>query len=59
MRQTLFDDQGSVLEMAGPTHVALSGDNAHLYVVANLDDALLVFRRISLDVVFFDDFENP
>ena len=58
VRQTLFDDQGYVLEMAGPTDLALSDDNAHLYVVANEDNAILRFRRISLDVIFFDGFES-
>ena len=57
VRQTLFDDQGFVLEMAGPTDLALTDDNKHLYVVANEDNAILRFERISLDVLFFDGFE--
>ena len=59
VRQTLFDDQGSVLHMAGPTDVDASADNEFLYVVANEDNALLVLSRISLDIIFFDGLENP
>ncbi|NKI35647.1 beta-propeller fold lactonase family protein [Wenzhouxiangella sp. XN79A] len=58
VRQTMFDDQGSVLFMAGPTDVEASGDNEYVYVVANEDNAILVLRRISLDVIFFDGFET-
>ena len=58
VRQTVFDDQGRVLFMAGPTGVAASDDNQHLYVVANQDNAIVLFERISLDIVFSDGFEN-
>mgnify|MGYP006284038449 CR=1 FL=1 len=57
LRQTVFDDAGAVLNMAGPTAVVPSGDDEHLYVVANEDNAIVVFRRISLDEVFSNDFE--
>lgn len=56
VRQTLFDDQGDLLNMAGPTAVVPSQDDEHLYVVANEDNAIVVLRRISLDVVFDDGF---
>ena len=56
VRQTLFDDQGDLLNMAGPTAVVPSADDEHLYVVANEDNAIVVLRRISLDVVFDDGF---
>lgn len=56
VRQTLFDDQGELLNMAGPTAVVPSADDEHLYVVANEDNAIVVLRRISLDVVFDDGF---
>ena len=56
VRQTLFDDQGEILNMAGPTAVVPSADDEHLYVVANEDNAIVVLRRISLDVVFDDGF---
>jgi DNA-binding beta-propeller fold protein YncE len=57
LRQTVFDDAGAVLDMAGPTAVVPSADDEHLYVVANTDDAIVVFSRISVDEVFADDFE--
>lgn len=57
LRQTVFDDAGAVLDMAGPTAVIPSSDDEHLYVVANDDDAIVVFRRISVDEVFNNDFE--
>ncbi|MBS3744534.1 MAG: hypothetical protein KGY48_09315 [Wenzhouxiangellaceae bacterium] len=56
MRHTLFDEQGATLNMAGPTRVTRSADDQYLYVVANEDDAIVVFPRISLDVIFDDDF---
>lgn len=56
VRQTLFDDQGELLNMAGPTAVVPSQDDKHLYVVANEDNAIVVLRRISLDVLFDDGF---
>lgn len=59
VRQTLFDEQGTVLNMAGPTAMAASADDAHLYVVATVDDAVVVFGRISVDILFRDGFESP
>jgi len=59
VRQTLFDDQGRILNMAGPTAITPSSDDQHLYVVANQDNAIVVLRRISLDVIFSDGFELP
>ncbi|MDX1624882.1 MAG: beta-propeller fold lactonase family protein [Wenzhouxiangellaceae bacterium] len=59
LRQTLFDDQGEILTMAGPTDAVASGDDRHVYVVAKEDNAILVIGRISPDMVFTDDFEDP
>jgi len=56
MRQTVFDDSGAVLNMAGPTSVIPSHDDEYVYVVANEDDAIVVFSRISLDIIFGDGF---
>jgi len=56
LRQTVFDDAGAVTSMAGPTAVTPSPDDEYVYVVANEDDAIVVFARISLDVIFNDDF---
>lgn len=58
VRQTVFDDQGRVLFMAGPTDVVTSDDDQYLYVVANQDNAIVLFSRISLDIIFSDGFEN-
>lgn len=60
IRQTVFDDQGGVTAMGGPTRVIASDDNRHIYVVANTDDAIVVLRRLPVaeedDRVFGDDF---
>ena len=45
--------------MAGPTDVEASEDNEYLYVVANEDNAVLVFARISLEMVFADGSDDP
>ena len=58
VRQTVFDDQGRVLFMAGATDVVASDDDQYLYVVANQDNAIVLFSRISLDIVFSDGFED-
>lgn len=59
VRQTLFDGQGTVLNMGGPTDMATSADDRHLYVVASTDNAIIVFGRISVDILFKDGFEPP
>jgi DNA-binding beta-propeller fold protein YncE len=59
LRQTLFDGEGQVLSMAGPAAIAASQDNRHVYVVANLDNAIMIFRRLSFDDLFGDGFESP
>ena len=59
LRQTLFDDQGWMQSLAGATRVTPSGDDQFIYVVANQDNAIVVLRRISLDVVFNNGFEAP
>jgi 6-phosphogluconolactonase (cycloisomerase 2 family) len=57
LRQTVFDDEGEVHNMAGPAALAASSDDRHLYVAANLDNAVMVFRRLSWDSMFEDGFE--
>ncbi|MDT8437619.1 MAG: beta-propeller fold lactonase family protein [Wenzhouxiangellaceae bacterium] len=59
VRQTLFDDQGEILEMAGPTAVVASGDDKHIYVVASEDNAIVVLKRVPVDMIFKDDFGDP
>jgi 6-phosphogluconolactonase (cycloisomerase 2 family) len=57
LRQTVFDDEGEVHNMAGPAALAASSDDRHLYVAANLDNAVMIFRRLSWDAMFEDGFE--
>lgn len=45
-RQTVFDDEGTVQDLGGPTAMASSSDDRHLYVAASTDNAILVFRRL-------------
>ena len=59
LRQTVFDDEGEVHNMAGPAAIAASSDNRHVYVAANLDNAVMIFRRLSWDAMFRDGFEAP
>lgn len=59
VRETLFDDQGRTAHLGGPTDMDASHDNRHLYVVANIDNAIVVFTRLSNDVVFSDGFSAP
>lgn len=56
VRETLFNNQGGLTSMAGPTDMAVSPDNRHLYVVANEDNAIVVFTRMSIDSIFDDGF---
>jgi len=59
LRQTLFDEQGAMLNLAGATRVTPSADDQFIYIVANQDNAIVVLKRISLDMIFFDGFESP
>jgi len=43
--------------MAGPTALATSLDDRHVYVAANLDNAIMIFRRLASDPLFDDGFE--
>lgn len=57
--QTLFDDQGRTEYLAGPTDIVVSHDDRHVYVVANEDNAIVVFTRLSADEIFTDPFMAP
>ncbi|QOC21318.1 beta-propeller fold lactonase family protein [Wenzhouxiangella sp. AB-CW3] len=56
IRATLFNNQGNISRMGGPTDMAVSPDNRHLYVVANEDNAIVVFTRMTNDDIFGDGF---
>lgn len=58
VRETLFDDQGQTQFLGGATDMAISPNNVHLYVVANQDNAIVVFQRLSADDMFSDAFET-
>lgn len=62
LRQVFFDGEGQVDQLQGPVAVAASPDDQHVYVAANTDNALVVFRRASADVIFGGpggSFESP
>ncbi len=46
-QQTLFDGDGEVQLMAGPVALALSADQRHVYVAANIDNTIVRFHRLS------------
>lgn len=56
VRQTIFDDQGSVTDMAGPVALAISPDDRNIYVAANTDQAIVVFLRQAFIGIFDDGF---
>jgi large repetitive protein len=56
-RQTFFDNEGDVTHMAGPLAVVPSFNHRHVYVVANEDNAIVLFRRVLSDVIFQDRLE--
>jgi 6-phosphogluconolactonase (cycloisomerase 2 family) len=58
-RQTILDGQGTVTHLAGPVTLEPSADDLHVYVVAQTDNALLMFRRLASSIVFEDGFESP
>ena len=57
--QTVFDEQGGIFNMAGPADVRFTPDGEHFYVVANLDNAIVLFRVIDPGVLLTDGFEDP
>jgi 6-phosphogluconolactonase (cycloisomerase 2 family) len=57
-RQTLFDGQSTIDLLGGPAALELSADDLHVYVAAETDNALLLFRRLSSSQVFGNGFEN-
>jgi 6-phosphogluconolactonase (cycloisomerase 2 family) len=57
-RQTLIDGDPGVSNMAGPVALALSNDERNVYVAANIDNAIVRFRRSSFpNGIFADGFE--
>lgn len=57
-KQTLFDGDPGLDRLAGPVAVAVSHDDRNVYVAANIDNAIVRFRRLGVtDPVFSDDFE--
>jgi 6-phosphogluconolactonase (cycloisomerase 2 family) len=56
VRQTVFDDQGSVTSMGGPAALAISPDDRNVYVAANFDSAIVVFLRETFTGIFGDGF---
>ncbi|TVQ34869.1 MAG: hypothetical protein EA370_09980 [Wenzhouxiangella sp.] len=56
-RQTFFDNEGDVTHMAGPLAVVPSFNHRHVYVVANEDNAIVLFRRVLSDELFRDRLE--
>lgn len=58
-RQTIFDGDGDVTSLAGPVAFALSPDDEHVYVAANVDNAIVRFSRLAATGrVFRDGFES-
>lgn len=57
--ETFFDDQDPTHYLNGATDMAVSPNNLHLYVVANRDNAIVVFTRLSADSLFGDNFMAP
>lgn len=55
VRQTVFDGEGQVDNMQGPAAVVASHDNQYIYVSASVDNAIVLFRRASYDVIFGGD----
>ena len=56
VHQTVFDGEGGVEHLGGAGALAPSADNRHLYVVANTDNAIVLFRRLSWNTIFEDGF---
>jgi 6-phosphogluconolactonase (cycloisomerase 2 family) len=58
-RQTIVDGDGDVTSLAGPVAFAVSPDDEHLYVAANVDNAIVRFGRLAATGrVFRDGFED-
>jgi DNA-binding beta-propeller fold protein YncE len=57
-RQTVFDGDVGLPAMAGPLAIAMSPDSLHVYVAANIDNAIVRFGRLeALGDLFGDGFE--
>jgi len=57
-RQTVFDDQGSLSTMGGPSALVVSPDDRNLYVGAHTDNAIVVFLRQAFTGIFGDGFDD-
>lgn len=58
VRQTIFDGDVGVTALAGPVAFAVSPDDRHLYVAANVDNAIARFGRLALlPAMFANGFE--
>lgn len=55
-KQAVFDGQGPVQHLSGPVALEASADDKHVYVAAETDNAVLMFRR--LGPMFGDGFES-
>lgn len=55
-RQTVFDGQGAVTTLGGPSSVAVSPDGRNVYVAASTDNAIVVFLRQAFTGIFEDGF---
>lgn len=56
--ETHFDDQGRTQYLGGATDIAITPNNLHVYVVANSDNAIVIFSRLSADDLFSDSFSD-
>lgn len=54
--ETFFDEQGRTHYLGGASDIAVTANNLHVYVVANRDNAIVVFTRLSADDLFDDGF---
>lgn len=55
-RQTVFDGQGAITTLGGPSSVAVSPDGRNIYVAASTDNAIVVFLRQAFTGIFEDGF---
>jgi 6-phosphogluconolactonase (cycloisomerase 2 family) len=58
-RQTVYDGDVGTESMAGPVALAMSPDRVHVYVAANIDNAIVRFGRLAeTGGLFSDGFED-
>lgn len=56
-RETIFDGEAGVNDLGGPVDVLASDDGSTVYVVSEVDNAVIWFRRNAFDDLFGDGFE--